>query len=117
MRRDSQIFHRMQAHATHVRIHVGAHFPSGRPGRDGETQKQFGTLWHWTYCSIAWTMTPPASRKDGRHWKSIDHFSLLPYGWIPDDGADFLLQFILYMKERWLALGTLAEAHLGQRVC
>jgi len=47
-------------------------------------------------------------------WESIGHFSMLPYGWIPDDGVDFFTQFMLYLKGRWLELCDFAEEHLTE---
>lgn len=61
-------------------------------------------------------MTRLAKPKNGSYWKSIDHFSMLPYGWIPDNSADFFTQFILNLKDRWLRLCSLAEEHLSKRV-
>lgn len=59
----------------------------------------------------------PLTNSDDRpRWESIDHFSMLPYSWIPDDGVDFFTQFIVYLKGRWLKLCDLAEEHLTQRV-
>jgi hypothetical protein len=62
-------------------------------------------------CRIAWTIIPPTNRND-ESWKSIDHFSTLPYGWIANDSVDFFMQFILYLKERWLKICHRAEEHL-----
>lgn len=51
-----------------------------------------------------------------RYWKSLDHFSMMPFGWIPDDGVEFFKQFIPYLEERWLRLCDLAKDHLAARV-
>jgi hypothetical protein len=69
----------------------------------------------WGKCRIGWTIIPPAN-PDDEPWKSIDHFSMLPYGWIPKDGIEFFMQFILYLKERWLKLCQRAEEHLTECV-
>ncbi|KAF2181531.1 hypothetical protein K469DRAFT_589019 [Zopfia rhizophila CBS 207.26] len=58
---------------------------------------------------------PLPNPKDGPRWKSIDHFSMLPYGWIPDDSIDFFTQFIRNLKRRWLKLCDLAEEHISKR--
>jgi len=49
-------------------------------------------------------------------WRSIDHFSTLPYGWIPANGADFFALFMQYLKEKWLVICGEAEEHLSKRV-
>lgn len=54
--------------------------------------------------------------EDGRYWKPIDHFSTLPYGWIPDNEVEFFTQFMQFLQERWLELGRLAEEHLYAHV-
>jgi hypothetical protein len=69
----------------------------------------------WGKFKIAWTIIPPAN-PNHESWKSIDHFSMLPYGWIPSDGIDFFMQFILYLKERWLKLCYQAMEHLNECV-
>ncbi|KAF2800332.1 hypothetical protein K505DRAFT_228981, partial [Melanomma pulvis-pyrius CBS 109.77] len=69
----------------------------------------------WGKCGIAWTMVSPTRPTDGSCWKSIDHFSTLSYGWIPDNGADFFTLFVQTLKEKWLTLCELAEERLSKR--
>ncbi|KAH6848201.1 hypothetical protein B0I37DRAFT_376943 [Chaetomium sp. MPI-CAGE-AT-0009] len=66
----------------------------------------------WKICLITWTMT---LTQRGSSWQSIDHFSLLSYGWIPDDGADFIKQFIDHLLSKWLELLNGVEEHLTMR--
>ncbi|KAF2188018.1 hypothetical protein K469DRAFT_567803, partial [Zopfia rhizophila CBS 207.26] len=66
----------------------------------------------WGKCGITWTMVSSANPNKESSWRSTDHFSMLPYGWIPEDGVDFFTQFILHLKDRWLKLCNLAEEHL-----
>jgi hypothetical protein len=109
----SQIFHNeRKIHDTYNVVSVAVHVPARQ---DPKNQKNFDTC-HWDVCAIAWTVTAPANSKDGPYWKSTEHFSMLPNGWIPDDGADFFQQFILCLKERWLTLCGLAEEHISKRV-
>jgi hypothetical protein len=61
-------------------------------------------------------MVSPTKLKDGLCWKSMDHFSTLSYGWIPNNGADFFALFVQTLKEKWLMLCGLAEEHLSKRV-
>jgi hypothetical protein len=70
----------------------------------------------WDICRISWIMIPCSGPNGVRYWKSLDHFSMMPFGWIPDDGVDFFKQFILYLQERWLRLCVLAKDHLTVRV-
>jgi hypothetical protein len=82
---------------------------------DPRNQKRFN-ISNWESRGIAWTMVPLTNRRDGSRWRSIDHFSMLSYGSIPDDGIEFFTQFILDIKQRWLKLCYLAEGHLSKRV-
>lgn len=59
---------------------------------------------------------PPTAPNDISSSKSITYFSVLPYGWIPDDGVDFFTQFIFHLKGRWLKLYNLSEEHLAMYV-
>ncbi|KAK4119368.1 hypothetical protein N657DRAFT_554230, partial [Parathielavia appendiculata] len=43
------------------------------------------------------------------------HFSMLPNGWIPDDGVDFFKQFICHLRERWYTECDLVEKDLTTR--
>ena len=64
---------------------------------------------------IAWTIVAPAA-PNNQPWASIDHYSLLPYGWIPNDGIEFFMQFMLCLKGRWLELCESGEKTLDQSV-
>lgn len=56
---------------------------------------------------------PPMDPNDKSPWKSINHFSALPYGWIPDDSVEFFTQFIFNLERRWLDSCDLAKEHLA----
>ncbi|KAF2968612.1 hypothetical protein GQX73_g4996 [Xylaria multiplex] len=47
--------------------------------------------------------------------RSPVYFSMLPYGWIPNDGVDFFKQFIEHLRGLWLDLCQRAEKDLSQR--
>jgi hypothetical protein len=70
----------------------------------------------WTKHAIAWKILQPSKPTDRTCWKSTEHFSTLPYGWIPDDGAEFFALFIRKLKENWLDLFATAQERLSQRV-
>lgn len=110
-----QVVGRTEVHDTYRLVRVSVHIPTCR-----SWNQQHFDISHWgcwQQCAIAWTMIPPASQNDGRDWKSIDHFSMLPYAWIPEDGADIFQQLILHLKANWLRICGLAEEHLARRVC
>ncbi|KZL71446.1 ankyrin repeat protein [Colletotrichum tofieldiae] len=69
----------------------------------------------WAEYGIAWTMTAPKKHNNSSRWKTRDHFSMLPNGWIPDDGIDFFYQFIAELTIRWSKLCNSAEGHLSMR--
>ncbi len=60
-------------------------------------------------------MIQPTNPSDGS-WKSINHFSMLPHGWMPDDGVDFFKQFVLCLKDAWFTECNLAEEDLTTQV-
>jgi hypothetical protein len=65
---------------------------------------------------ITWTISQ-FRRPDGKQYrKAIDHFSTLPFGWIPDHDIDFFKQFILRLGDKWLELCDLGEKHLNDCV-
>jgi hypothetical protein len=94
-----------------INFYVGGLFPT--PQVLGN-QQYFNIK--WDECGISWTMMPLAISESEPRWKSIDHFSMLPYGWIPDDGVDFFGQFIRNLGGRWLSLCDSADEHLSRRV-
>jgi hypothetical protein len=94
------------------RIYVAIQFPA-EPDLQGQKHAEVS---YWDTSRIAWTMMTYSNPNGDRYWKSINHFSMMPYGWIPDDGLDFFKQFLLYLKERWSNLCDLAEDHLTVRV-
>ena len=108
----SHLFSKVQIHDKCVSLFVAGYFPIGQDPGD---QKRFAVS-DWGKCGIAWTMVSPTKPKDGLCWRSMDHFSTLSYGWIPDNGADFFALFVQTMKEKWLILCGLAEEHLSKRV-
>jgi hypothetical protein len=64
---------------------------------------------------IAWKIIRPTYPKNDPWWPIV-YFSMLPYGWIPNDGIDFFKQFMLHLEERWLKLCQQAEEHLTKSV-
>ncbi|KAI1126704.1 ankyrin repeat-containing domain protein [Nemania abortiva] len=67
----------------------------------------------WSKSRIAWKIMRPTNPRKGP-WRPTVYFSMLPYGWIPDDGIDFFKQFIAYLKEIWLELCRQAEKDLNK---
>ncbi len=108
-----QIFHKKQTDGLAISFSAAVWF-SAIPIQ--ENQKNFN-IPDWGECRIAWTMGPSTDPNGRPSWNSIDHFSMMLYGWIPDDGFDLFTQFILYLKkERWLKICDLAEEHLAKCV-
>jgi hypothetical protein len=88
---------------------VGIWFPAGQDHRNGEHFK----VPDWGHCRITWTTISAewdTNNESGRI--SMDHFSMLSNGWIPEDGLDFFAQFLDNLRERWLKVCNLAEQHL-----
>jgi hypothetical protein len=87
------------------------------PVKKKQTANQSPSLsFHWGKHAIAWHMLQPTRPKDRRCWKSTEHFSTLPYGWIPADGADFFALFVRGLKVKWLDFGVTAQRCLSQYV-
>lgn len=100
----------INSHST--RFSVSSWFPAGQ---DSPQQQQYFNMPDWGESRIAWTIISPASPQS-RPWESIDHYSTLPNGWIPDDGIDFFHHFILHMEQTWMKLCDAADEHLKQSV-
>ncbi|KAI8720022.1 hypothetical protein NCS52_00446500 [Fusarium sp. LHS14.1] len=68
------------------------------------------TLPTWK-CRIGWTVsfTEGASKL---MWTTRDHFSMMPYGWFPEDGIDFFQLFIQHMEKTWHDLCDTAQNDL-----
>ncbi|EKJ75846.1 hypothetical protein FPSE_04026 [Fusarium pseudograminearum CS3096] len=67
----------------------------------------------WYECGIAWTI---GGTGDGElNQKTIDHYSMIPDGWIPEDGIRFFERLIVYLTTSWSALCTGAEDHMSER--
>jgi hypothetical protein len=67
-------------------------------------------------CSIGWTISQRKSTDGRQCWKTVDHFSMLPHGWIPDNGVDFFRQFLLHLEDNWQSLCNRAHEHLSELV-
>lgn len=71
----------------------------------------------WNRCEILWTKTklPPT---DGEPSKTepIEFYSMLPYGWVPSDGAELFGLFLDHLKDRWLGICNMARQCLSDRV-
>jgi hypothetical protein len=65
-----------------------------------------------TTIRITWTISRLTKPNGERYSKAIDHYSTLPYGWVPDNGIDFFNDFILRLEEKWIKLCDLGENHL-----
>ncbi|KAF4948559.1 hypothetical protein FGADI_9554 [Fusarium gaditjirri] len=68
----------------------------------------------WDECGIAWTIGDIVEDL-GLGEMTKDHVSMLPYGWIPQNGIDFFQQLILHLAARWSELCTGVEDHLSER--
>ncbi|KAG5664912.1 hypothetical protein KAF25_008646 [Fusarium avenaceum] len=68
----------------------------------------------WDECGIAWT-THNNIEGGGFAQKTKDHFSMLPDGWIPENGIEFFQQLIVHLTARWSDLCNSAEEHLSER--
>lgn len=108
---ESKIFHQEQNNSSRVDFCAAGLYPIEQ---DSETHKHFNIK--WDECGIAWTMMPLTTSESGPRWKSIYHFSMLPYGWIPGNGVDFFGQFVRNLGGRWLKLCDSADEHLSRRV-
>ncbi|PCH05679.1 Hypothetical protein PENO1_021120 [Penicillium occitanis (nom. inval.)] len=84
-------------HAT--RVSVLLWFPDGN---DPFPQQEYFNMPRWPSTCIAWTILSP-SNPHIRPWQSVDYYSMLPNGWIPDDGIDFFQQIVLHLEERWIS--------------
>uniref|UniRef100_A0A093V638 Serine/threonine-protein phosphatase 6 regulatory ankyrin repeat subunit B n=1 Tax=Talaromyces marneffei PM1 TaxID=1077442 RepID=A0A093V638_TALMA len=93
-----------------ARISVSLWFPFGE---GSSSQQQYFNVPEWPLIRIAWTIISP-SNPQSRPWQSVDHHSMLPNGWIPDDGFDFFQQFILHLEERWISVCDAADKHLKE---
>jgi hypothetical protein len=71
---------------------------------------------HWSEQAIAWHILQPSRPKDVPCWKSTEHFSTLPYGWVPANGPDFFALFVRQLKVKWLDFGATAQQRLYQYV-
>lgn len=69
----------------------------------------------WEECQIVWT-TADFDPHTISTQKTKDHFSMLPNGWIPDNGLDFFTQLVVYLTEKWLNVCKEGEEHLSERV-
>lgn len=93
----------------HMVFSVVVWFPAGQDHSAGKhfrvpDEEQYRVM--WTTAS-----TWPAYR--GMGCPSMDHFSTLPYGWMPDDGVDFVKQILEHLTGRWMQLCDQAEDHLA----
>jgi hypothetical protein len=67
-------------------------------------------------CSIGWTMSLRKSMDGKQCWETVDHFSMLPHGWIPENGADFVQQFLSHLEDNWQSLCNRAHERLSELV-
>ena len=109
----SRFLYELQTHTSGASVYVIVLLPIAN-GREG--QANLVDTFDWRECGIAWTLSLPTKQVDGPHWKTRAYLSMLPYGWIPEDGLDFFQQFVDNLKQKWLKLCDLAEEHLSKRV-
>ncbi|KAF2824303.1 ankyrin [Ophiobolus disseminans] len=110
-RNRSDIFHKFKICKDYDVVFVVGSFPKQLQVADQELSP--ASL--WTECAIAWKMLLPSNSTDKTCWKSTDHFSTLPYGWIPDDGAEFFALFVCRLKENWLEFCATGQERLSRR--
>jgi hypothetical protein len=91
---------------------VAVWFPAGQDQTDGKYFK----VPDEGQCRITWTTMPTWAKSDEIGPISMDHFSTLPDGWIPIDGADFLIRFLHHLSTRWFNVCDKAEEHLASCV-
>ena len=65
------------------------------------------------FLAIAWETV---KLKNPDKWKSIVYFNMLPDGYIPQNGADFLSYFIRHLRKAWLKLCDTGETNLTLKV-
>lgn len=83
------------------------------PAEQNLKQKEVDEKQYWKNCRVSWTMVFISNSNSNRNWMSVQHFSIMPYGELPDTGVDFFKQFMGYITKRWLKLCELAEDHLS----
>jgi hypothetical protein len=49
-------------------------------------------------------------------WKSVEHFSMLPYIAVPRNGIEFLQSFIVFLETAWLEMCGINQSKLGKSV-
>lgn len=98
-------YEKIDDHAT--KIHVSLSFPVG----EGSLLQPQYIMPSSPLSHAAWTIICPPDPHI-RPWRSVDHYSMLPNGWIPDDGNDFFQQIILHLEERWIRVCDTADEHL-----
>ncbi|KAH4081955.1 hypothetical protein HBH46_223240 [Parastagonospora nodorum] len=84
-------------------------FPAGS---NHETGKHFKVP-DGGQCRITWTTASTCATYRGTGTLSMDHFSTLPCGWLPDDGVDFIGQFLESLILRWRRLCEQGKDHLA----
>jgi ankyrin repeat protein len=105
------IYHQEHSDGSGITVYIAALLPIKQ---DTTSHNSFNMS--WGECRIAWTMLPLMEGRNGARWRLVDYVSMLPYGWIPDDGIDFFVQFLQHLERKWLQLCHLADEHLSQRV-
>ncbi|EED14695.1 ankyrin repeat-containing protein, putative [Talaromyces stipitatus ATCC 10500] len=89
------------------KVCVSLWFPAGQ----SQIRQHCFDMPDWGKSRISWTIQSPAS-PHSRPWKSLNYFSTLRNAWIPQGGADFLLQFIQHMESRWSRVCDTADEYL-----
>ncbi|OAF98488.1 ankyrin, partial [Paraphaeosphaeria sporulosa] len=105
----SEMTYKIQGCKNYLGISVTGSFPTEQKERYQEQSVEL----HWDKCAIAWTMV--CSSKTPVGWQSMDHFSMLPHCWLPEDGANFFALFVQQLKTKWLMFCTSADERLSQR--
>jgi ankyrin repeat protein len=95
-----------------VSVYLAVWFPAGRSST-ASCGLQFPD---WGKLAISWTAVPPSPSNYAAGWKSVDHFSMLPYGWIPKDSIECFTMFMDCLEQRWVRVCEIVEEHLSHGV-
>jgi hypothetical protein len=67
-------------------------------------------------CSIGWTVSQAKDDDGKQYWRTVEHFSALPYGWIPENGLVFFQSFFHYLQDYWMGICERAHIRLFELV-
>jgi len=96
---------RTDRHSNHDCIFLTASFPASN-------SYEFS----WETTAISWKMVVEKQPGGNFSWRTMEHFSTMPYGWVPEDGAECFTLFMQNLKDNWLAFMRTSEVCLAKRV-